>query len=119
MKLIHVVGTRPNFMKIAPIMREASKYESIEQVLIHTGQHYDENMSEWFFRELGIPLPDVNLGVGSGPHGKQTSEIMKRFEEFLKLTVDDDFKWKDERWEADFYLEKSKQEEEKSSRKKR
>jgi len=83
MKLTFVVGARPNFMKIAPIMREASKYESIEQVLVHTGQHYDKNMSEWFFRELGIPLPDVNLGVGSGPHGKQTGEIMRDFEEFL------------------------------------
>ncbi len=83
MKLIHVVGARPNFMKIAPIMRAASTYKSIEQILIHTGQHYDDNMSRWFFEELGITEPDVNLEVGSGPHGYQTGEIMKRFEQFL------------------------------------
>ncbi len=83
MKLIHVVGARPNFMKIAPIMRATSTYKSIEQILIHTGQHYDDNMSRWFFEELGITEPDVNLEVGSGPHGYQTGEIMKRFEQFL------------------------------------
>lgn len=70
-------------MKIAPIMRAAEKQGSIEQVLVHTGQHYDDNMSKCFFDELGIREPDVNLEVGSGPHGKQTGEIMKRFEEFL------------------------------------
>lgn len=83
MKLIHVVGARPNFMKIAPIMRVAFRYDDIEQVLVHTGQHYDNNMSQWFFDELGIREPDVNLEVGSGPHGEQTGEIMKRFEKFI------------------------------------
>jgi UDP-N-acetylglucosamine 2-epimerase (non-hydrolysing) len=83
MKLIHVVGARPNFMKIAPIMRVAFRYDSIEQVLVHTGQHYDDNMSQWFFDELGIREPDVNLEVGSGLHGEQTGEIMKRFEKFI------------------------------------
>ncbi|MBN1694607.1 UDP-N-acetylglucosamine 2-epimerase (non-hydrolyzing) [candidate division WOR-3 bacterium] len=83
MKLIHVVGARPNFMKIAPIMRVASRYDNIEQVLVHTGQHYDDNMSQWFFDELGIKQPDVNLEVGSGSHGEQTGEIMKRFEKFI------------------------------------
>jgi len=83
MKLIHVVGARPNFMKIAPIMRIASRYDNIEQVLVHTGQHYDDNMSNRFFDELGIREPDVNLEVGSGPHGKQTGEIMKKFEQFI------------------------------------
>lgn len=83
MKLIHVVGARPNFMKIAPIMRVAFRYDDIEQVLVHTGQHYDENMSKCFFDELGIREPDVNLEVGSGPHGEQTGEIMKRFEKFI------------------------------------
>ncbi len=83
MKLIHVVGARPNFAKIAPIMRAVYEYKTIEQVLVHTGQHYDENMSKCFFEELGIPEPDVNLGVGSGLHGEQTGEIMKRFEQFL------------------------------------
>jgi UDP-N-acetylglucosamine 2-epimerase (non-hydrolysing) len=83
MKLIHVVGARPNFMKIAPIMRVAFRYDNIEQVLVHTGQHYDDNMSQWFFDELGIKEPDVNLEVGSGPHGEQTGEIMKEFEKFI------------------------------------
>lgn len=83
MKLIHVVGARPNFMKIAPIMRVAFRYDDIEQVLVHTGQHYDTNMSECFFDELGIREPDVNLEVGSGPHGEQTGEIMKSFEKFI------------------------------------
>ncbi len=83
MKLVHVVGARPNFMKIAPIMRVAFRYDDIEQFLVHTGQHYDTNMSECFFDELGIREPDVNLEVGSGPHGEQTGEIMKRFEKFI------------------------------------
>lgn len=83
MKLIHVVGARPNFMKIAPIMRVAFRYDDIEQVLVHTGQHYDDNMSKCFFDELGISEPDVNLEVGSGPHGEQTGEVMKKFEEFI------------------------------------
>lgn len=83
MKLIHVVGARPNFMKIAPIMRVASRYDDIEQVLVHTGQHYDDNMSRWFFDELGIREPDENLEVGSGTHGEQTGEIMKRFDKFI------------------------------------
>jgi UDP-N-acetylglucosamine 2-epimerase (non-hydrolysing) len=83
MKLIHVVGARPNFMKIAPIMRVAFRYDNIEQVLVHTGQHYDDNMSQWFFDELGIKEPDVNLEVGSGNHGEQTGEIMKEFEKFI------------------------------------
>jgi UDP-N-acetylglucosamine 2-epimerase (non-hydrolysing) len=83
MKLIHVVGARPNFMKIAPIMRVAFRYDNIEQVLVHTGQHYDDNMSQWFLDELGIKEPDVNLEVGSGLHGEQTGEIMKKFEKFI------------------------------------
>ncbi len=83
MKLIHVVGARPNFMKIAPIMRVAERADNIEQVLVHTGQHYDDNMSQWFFDELGIREPDVNLEVGSGLHGEQTGELMKRFEKFI------------------------------------
>lgn len=83
MKIIHVVGARPNFMKIAPIMRVAFRYDDIEQILVHTGQHYDDNMSKSFFDELGIREPDVNLGVGSGTHGEQTGEIMKRFEKFI------------------------------------
>lgn len=80
-KIVHIVGARPNFMKIAPIMRVMSEYpKSFEQVLVHTGQHYDENMSKVFFEELELPRPDVNLEVGSGSHAWQTAEIMQRFE---------------------------------------
>jgi len=81
MKLIHVVGARPNFMKVAPVHRAISIYPNIKQVLIHTGQHYDLNMSDIFFRQLGLPAPDVNLEVGSGSHAVQTAQIMMRFEE--------------------------------------
>lgn len=80
MKIIHIVGARPNFMKIAPIMAACKKYEKIESLLVHTGQHYDEKMSNLFFRQLNIPEPDVNLEVGSASHAVQTAEIMKAFE---------------------------------------
>jgi UDP-N-acetylglucosamine 2-epimerase (non-hydrolysing) len=81
LKVIHVVGARPNFMKIAPIMEEMAKYpEQFQQVLVHTGQHYDDNMSRVFFRDLGIPKPDLYLGVGSGSHAEQTAHIMIEFE---------------------------------------
>jgi UDP-N-acetylglucosamine 2-epimerase (non-hydrolysing) len=80
MKIINVVGARPNFMKIAPLMAEYGEHNGIEPVLVHTGQHYDEKMSDLFFRDLGIPRPDVNLGVGSGSHAVQTAEIMRAFE---------------------------------------
>lgn len=81
MKLSIVVGARPNFTKIAPIIREVEKHV-IEYNLLHTGQHYDENMSDVFFRELGIPKPHINLAVGSKSHAKQTAEIMVLFEEY-------------------------------------
>ncbi len=80
MRIINIVGARPNFMKIAPIMEAYRAYESIDPLLVHTGQHYDERMSDLFFRQLGIPEPDVNLEVGSGSHAVQTAEIMKAFE---------------------------------------
>ncbi len=79
-KVVCVCGARPNFMKIAPLMRAFEKSGSFETFLVHTGQHYDENMSRQFFDELEIPRPDVNLEVGSGSHAEQTAEIMKRFE---------------------------------------
>lgn len=83
-RILHVVGARPNFMKIAPIMREMAKYpDSLEQILVHTGQHYDANMSQIFFDELDLPRPDVNLEVGSGSHAQQTALIMQRFEPVL------------------------------------
>ena len=80
MRIIHVVGTRPNFVKIASILRACQNVPEIESVLVHTGQHYTECMNKAFFEELAIPVPDVNLEVGSGSHAQQTAEIMKRFE---------------------------------------
>jgi len=80
-RILHVVGARPNFMKVAPIIRAMAKYpDEFEQILVHTGQHYDANMSQVFFDELEMPKPDVNLEVGSGSHAWQTGEIMQRFE---------------------------------------
>lgn len=82
MKLLFIVGARPNFMKVAPLIHaiQARNGTAIDYKLVHTGQHYDEKMSDVFFRELGIPAPDVNLGVGSGSHAKQTAAIMTSFE---------------------------------------
>lgn len=79
-KLDCIVGARPNFMKISPIIREARE-RSIKYRLIHTGQHYDHDMSDTFFSDLDIPVPDRNLGIGSGSHAKQTGEIMIRLED--------------------------------------
>jgi len=81
MKIACVVGARPNFMKIAPILEEIEKYPELDPLLVHTGQHYDYEMSQIFFEELDIPKPDVYLGVGSGSHGAQTGKIMMSFEE--------------------------------------
>lgn len=80
MRIVNVVGARPNFMKIAPLMAEYRQHPQIEPLLVHTGQHYDEKMSELFFNQLDIPKPDINLEVGSASHAVQTAEIMKRFE---------------------------------------
>jgi UDP-N-acetylglucosamine 2-epimerase (non-hydrolysing) len=80
MHILHVVGARPNFMKAAPVLHALRKRSAVQQTLVHTGQHYDANMSDVFFSQLEIPLPDANLGVGSGTHAQQTAEIMSRFE---------------------------------------
>jgi UDP-N-acetylglucosamine 2-epimerase (non-hydrolysing) len=81
LRLLCVVGARPNFMKIAPLMRVfRAATQDFEVRLVHTGQHYDEAMKDAFFRQLGIPEPDIDLGVGSGSHALQTAEIMRRFE---------------------------------------
>ena len=80
MKILNIVGARPNFMKIAPIVEEMKKTTDLQGVLVHTGQHYDAGMSDVFFRELGIPVPDVHLGVGSGSHAEQTARVMVEFE---------------------------------------
>ncbi|MFP6580022.1 MAG: UDP-N-acetylglucosamine 2-epimerase (non-hydrolyzing) [Myxococcota bacterium] len=90
-RLLTVAGARPNFMKIAPILAECERRGSdcIEATLVHTGQHYDEQMSATFFADLGIPLPDFNLGVGSGSHGRQTAEVLTRIEEILEAAPPD------------------------------
>lgn len=98
LKILTVVGARPNFMKAAPILTAIRGHNdrfagmqngnpaariTLESVLVHTGQHYDEAMSDWFFADLNIPRPDVHLAVGSSSHAAQTAEIMKRFEDVL------------------------------------
>jgi UDP-N-acetylglucosamine 2-epimerase (non-hydrolysing) len=88
LKFFIIAGARPNFMKVAPIIQEMQRYSAdgsnaeiqIEYRLIHTGQHYDEKMSDIFFAELGIPAPDINLAVGSGSHAVQTANVMIKFE---------------------------------------
>jgi len=82
-KIALVVGARPNFMKVGPVYFELKKHSRYTPLLIHTGQHYDKNLSEIFFTQLGFPKPDVYLGVGSGTHGVQTAKIMIAFEQFL------------------------------------
>ncbi|MEW6380572.1 MAG: UDP-N-acetylglucosamine 2-epimerase (non-hydrolyzing) [bacterium] len=78
--ILHVVGARPNFMKAAPVIAALDQYNGFRQTLVHTGQHYDTNMSDIFFHQLGIPKADFNLEVGSGSHAQQTSQIICRFE---------------------------------------
>jgi UDP-N-acetylglucosamine 2-epimerase (non-hydrolysing) len=80
MHVLHVVGARPNFMKAAPVIRALEKWPEARRTLVHTGQHYDKNLSDIFFSQLNIPQPDVNLEVGSGSHARQTAEVMTRFE---------------------------------------
>src|SRR6266705_3707899 len=88
LKLLLVAGARPNFMKIAPLIKSFKAHNARRKVgasaigyrLIHTGQHYDQKMSDVFFSELGIPAPDINLGVGSGSHAAQTATVMTKFE---------------------------------------
>ena len=80
MKILHVAGTRPNFIKIAPLMAAFRAYSDVAQCLVHTGQHYDEKLSKVFFEDLEIAHPDVNLGVGSATHAVQTARIMMAFE---------------------------------------
>jgi UDP-N-acetylglucosamine 2-epimerase (non-hydrolysing) len=81
--IVHVVGARPNFMKIAPILAACAGRPGLRSTLVHTGQHYDETMSRLFFEELRIPRPDVNLEVGSGSHAQQTGAVLQRFEPIL------------------------------------
>lgn len=83
MKVLHVVGARPNFMKVAPVVAALGQYTTVAQRIVHTGQHYDANMSDIFFTQLGLPKPDINLEVGSGSHAVQTAQIMIKFEEVV------------------------------------
>lgn len=79
-KILHVVGARPNFMKIAPVMQAIARAGFADQKLVHTGQHYDIAMSDVFFTDLGMPVPDIHLGVGSGSHAEQTAKVLVGFE---------------------------------------
>ena len=83
MKILNIVGARPNFMKVAPLHRAFERHEHFESKIVHTGQHYDEKMSDIFFRQLEMPEPDIYLGIGSGSHAKQTARIMSAFEDIL------------------------------------
>ena len=82
--VLHVAGARPNFMKIAPVLAACSGRPEFRSTLVHTGQHYDEGMSDRFFEQLRIPRPDVNLDVGSGSHAAQTAQLLTRFEPVLQ-----------------------------------
>jgi UDP-N-acetylglucosamine 2-epimerase (non-hydrolysing) len=89
LKIVNVVGARPNLPKIAPIISEMGRHPEIQPILVHTGQHYDDDLSQIFFRQMGIPRPDINLNVGSGSHAAQTAEILKSVEPvLLKLKPD-------------------------------
>jgi UDP-N-acetylglucosamine 2-epimerase (non-hydrolysing) len=88
--LVFVVGARPNFMKVAPLLRAMKAHPRVRSTLVHTGQHYDQNLSKIFFDEVGLPTPDVSLEVGSGSHAVQTARVMERFEEYLQAAVKSD-----------------------------
>jgi UDP-N-acetylglucosamine 2-epimerase (non-hydrolysing) len=82
-KIINIVGARPNLPKIAPLIQEMRRHPEIEPILVHTGQHYDDALSNIFFRQMNIPAPDYNLQVGSGSQAYQTAEVLKRIEPIL------------------------------------
>src|SRR5699024_2521971 len=84
MKIINVVGARPNFMKLAPIHRALKGIPDVESQIVHTGQHYDKTMSDIFFRQLELPEPDIYLGIGGGSHAEQTGKVMMAFEKVVE-----------------------------------
>ena len=81
--ILHVVGARPNFIKAAPVWNAINKLKEFNQILVHTGQHYDSIMSDIFFKELSIPQPDYNLNIGSNTHARQTAAIMIKLEDLI------------------------------------
>src|SRR6476620_4564637 len=83
MKIVTVIGARPQFIKAAAVSRPLRAVANTTEVSVHTGQHYDDNMSAVFFQELGIPTPDYHLGVGSGPHGAMTGRMLAKIESVL------------------------------------
>ena len=89
MKIVSVVGARPNFMKIAPFIQQINQHKDIEHILVHTGQHYDDRMSKLFFDSLGIPEADINLEIGSGSHAEQVGNTMIAFEKVLEVQKPD------------------------------
>jgi UDP-N-acetylglucosamine 2-epimerase (non-hydrolysing) len=89
LRLACVVGARPNFMKMAPLLHALDAHPHVDAVLVHTGQHYDENLSDVFFEELGMKRPDVCLEVGSGKHGQQTARVIEQFEDVLEKAAND------------------------------
>jgi UDP-GlcNAc3NAcA epimerase len=94
MRIVSIVGARPQFVKLAPVCRAVEAHNRsgavpIQHLIVHTGQHYDPELSDIFFEELEIPKPDVNLGVGSGAHGQQTGRMLEHFERFLLETKPD------------------------------
>lgn len=89
MKILNIVGARPNFMKVAPIHRRLNAHDRFTSGIVHTGQHYDQEMSDIFFEQLGLPRPDEYLGVGSGDHADQTAEIMKAFKTVVETEAPD------------------------------
>ena len=82
-KIVTIVGARPQFIKAAVVSRAIENRTTLSEILVHTGQHYDRNMSDVFFRELGIPEPDINLGIGSSTHGRQTGQMLEHIEQVL------------------------------------
>lgn len=89
MKVLHIVGARPNFMKVAPVMDEMTQRGGFEQYLVHTGQHYDAQLSKIFFDELGLPRPDIHLNIGGGSHAEQTGRMMIELEKVFQSQTPD------------------------------